>query len=54
MREYNLTRKQKIFLEERGLNPKNWRRINESATELIIRHKASRKIKVVHKDESIE
>lgn len=49
MREYNLTRKQKIFLEEHGLNPKNWRSINESATELIIRHKISRKINVIIK-----
>lgn len=52
MREFNLTRRQKIFLEESGLNPKNWRRINESSMKLIIRHKISGKIKVVRKDES--
>lgn len=48
-KRYRLTRKQKILVKECGLNPKNYQGIDETSTELVIRHKYSGEVEILKK-----
>ena len=45
----NLTKKQKMFLQTKKLNPQNWLIVKNTADAMEILHKTSRKIKIIKK-----
>jgi len=44
-----LTKKQKIFLADKGLNPQNWLRVKDTPEKLEVVHRASGNIRIFRK-----
>jgi hypothetical protein len=47
MQERRLTRKMKLLLKKRGLNPDNWRYIRQTPRELTIIHKETGRTRTI-------
>ena len=45
----NLTKKQKIYLQKRNLNPQNWFVVKNTPTQMEILHKTSGRLKILRK-----
>lgn len=45
----NLTKKQKIFLKQKGLNPENWLVCKDTTAEMVIQHRISGKSRLIKK-----
>ena len=44
-----LTKKQKIFIKEKGLNPDNWLVCKNTSSELVLEHRHTGKYRVIKK-----
>ncbi len=44
-----LTKRQKIYLKSKGLNPENWLVCKDTSQEMVIQHKISGKTKLLKK-----
>jgi len=47
MQERRLTRKMKLLLKKRGLNPDNWLYTKNTPDELVIVHRYSGKVRII-------